>query len=514
MTNGARADGYAAVLLSLAAALAVVLAIGPQPVGVFQDDGAYVILARSLAQGEGFRFSNIPGEPVATHYPPLYPVLLAALWKLSPAFPANVTLFKFVNAALLGAAAAGAFYFARRTLGLEVWFSVAVTIAGVVTVPVVRMSSMVLSEPLFLALLFPVVMLAGRAVRSDDARPAFWAGLAVGVLALTRTLGALMLPAQLLPLVLRRRWKAAGASIVGAALLMGPWQWWIARHAADVQGPLAGKYGSYLGWLLGGWSQGGVEFGSGVAAVNLRSSAAFLGATFGAAGFPVLLRLGVVVLVLAVTVVGLWRLTRRSSLSAAFLVLYAATVLLWPFAPDRFYWAVWPLLIMTLALGIRESMFASAHTRWPVAAIATGLAILYAGPQFAGTPRLWIVDVQTAVSERSRAIVAWVADSTHPSDVIATEDDALVHLYTGRRAIPAGAFTPQEYVTSQTPAFAAATLAQLVDRYDVRWVLPSTQMGVLASLQLARREPPKLAFRGALVQGAVFERVGIVARQP
>jgi hypothetical protein len=123
MTNGARADGYAAVLLSLAAALAVVLAIGPQPVGVFQDDGAYVILARSLAQGEGFRFSNIPGEPVATHYPPLYPVLLAALWKLSPAFPANVTLFKFVNAALLGAAAAGAFYFARRTLGLEVWFS-------------------------------------------------------------------------------------------------------------------------------------------------------------------------------------------------------------------------------------------------------------------------------------------------------------------------------------------------------------------------------------------------------
>jgi hypothetical protein len=69
-------------------------------------------------------------------------------------------------------------------------------------------------------------------------------------------------------------------------------------------------------------------------------------------------------------------------------------------------------------------------------------------------------------------------------------------------------------VTSQTPAFAAATLAQLVDRYDVRWVLPYTQMGVLASLQLARREPPKLAFRGALVQGAVFERVGIVARQP
>ena len=32
---------------------------------------------------------NMPGAPHATHFPPGYPLLLAALWKLLPSFPDN-----------------------------------------------------------------------------------------------------------------------------------------------------------------------------------------------------------------------------------------------------------------------------------------------------------------------------------------------------------------------------------------------------------------------------------------
>ena len=41
------------------------------------------ILARALAEGDGYRFTQMPGAPRATHYPPGYPLFLAALWTIA-----------------------------------------------------------------------------------------------------------------------------------------------------------------------------------------------------------------------------------------------------------------------------------------------------------------------------------------------------------------------------------------------------------------------------------------------
>ena len=79
---------YAAITAAIVIA-AVIAAIGPYPVGVFYDDGIYLVLAKALATGEGYRYLNIPGTPAATHYPPGYPIVLAALWKVTPEFPRN-----------------------------------------------------------------------------------------------------------------------------------------------------------------------------------------------------------------------------------------------------------------------------------------------------------------------------------------------------------------------------------------------------------------------------------------
>ena len=75
-------------------AAAVAAALMPRAlVGVFYDDGIYVALARSLAEGHGYHLLYLPGAPAAVHYPPLYPAFLALLWRVWPSFPDNVVLF-------------------------------------------------------------------------------------------------------------------------------------------------------------------------------------------------------------------------------------------------------------------------------------------------------------------------------------------------------------------------------------------------------------------------------------
>lgn len=58
--------------------------------GVFYDDGIYLSLARSLAEGEGFRYGHLPGDPAGVRYPFLYPYVLSFLWRVWPSFPANL----------------------------------------------------------------------------------------------------------------------------------------------------------------------------------------------------------------------------------------------------------------------------------------------------------------------------------------------------------------------------------------------------------------------------------------
>jgi hypothetical protein len=65
------------------------------------DDGIYMVSAKSLAAGEGYRHANIPGQPFATKYPPLYPLFLAAAWRLTPDFPRTLETASILQACLL-----------------------------------------------------------------------------------------------------------------------------------------------------------------------------------------------------------------------------------------------------------------------------------------------------------------------------------------------------------------------------------------------------------------------------
>lgn len=66
--------GFLAV--SLLALTLGVWAWEPVPAGVWHDDGAYLLLAKSLAEGDGLRYAGVPETPPGAKFPPLYPVTL------------------------------------------------------------------------------------------------------------------------------------------------------------------------------------------------------------------------------------------------------------------------------------------------------------------------------------------------------------------------------------------------------------------------------------------------------
>lgn len=90
--NGAMALGLAVFAVALWAQTGAL-------VGAFVDDGFYVTLAQSLAEGHGYRNLNLPGAPPHVRYPFLYPAALSLLWRLWPQFPANVALVQLFDSA-------------------------------------------------------------------------------------------------------------------------------------------------------------------------------------------------------------------------------------------------------------------------------------------------------------------------------------------------------------------------------------------------------------------------------
>ena len=74
--------------------------------------------------------------------------------------------------------------------------------------------------------------------------------------------------------------------------------------------------------------------------------------------------------------------------------------------------------------------------------------------------------VQQSVADRARPLAEWVAANTDSTAVLATDDDVLMHLYTGRKAIPNSAFTPQEHLVEQSPAFAVQSLRTILAEVD------------------------------------------------
>jgi len=468
-----------AAMISLVAGIAVMT---PTMVGVFFDDAVYLLVAKALAAGDGFVYPQLPGTPAAIHYPPMFPLLLSMVWRIAPEFPSNVVLFKLVNPLLLAGAAAGAVVTARRLFGARPIVALGIVLATTVTVPVLFLTTVILSEPLFLALLFPA-LLAADAARGE--RALGWAVAAAalaGALVLTRTIGGVVVIATVLVLLYERRWSAVAVYVAAIAVLLAPWQMFVAKHAPGFTPELRGSYGPYLEWLVEGYKEGGWPLLREVASKNLSDTWSSVGAMVSPlirGPIRSLLAIGAGAFVLWGLLRGLVESPRRIAVLAV--GGYLALVAVWPYQIERFVWGVWPLLLMVAYHGARDLRARFATDATPTRRqIVIGLAlVLVAGNavyNIRGLSRGWASSASRGMAERLLPIVQYVnADRRMRGKTISTEASPLVALYTGETVVPVEILRVRDHVATKTREERAEIISAIDRRFrpDVYVLMPN-----------------------------------------
>lgn len=477
-TSGAAA-AVAVVIAVLVAGLAL-RGVVPAGVGVYYDDGVYLALGRSLAEGRGYVYANLPGEIPGVKYPPLYPAVLAAGWKLLPSYPQNLGMLKVMNAVFTGLAAALAFlvvvaawgrplsrgaegearpevvipdHDGGRHLGSAIVL-VVLAVASLLaygSAQTMVLATALLSEPLFLLVSLSALWMAGR----RDIHPVV-IGLVAAAAFLTRGIGVAVVGAVLVGELMRRnvqigrRVKRVALVALGALPPMAAWIAWSRVHAGEVPRPLAGQYGSYAEWYAGAGgeilSPGRLREIASAHATPFLSNLEMLwipNAAATTANF-VLALLGIV------AVVGAFRLARRNPALALFPFFYLLVVLAWPYEPDRFFYAIIPTLTLLLAAGglavterIRTDM-----PRWggPLVALVAGLLLVNSAAfeAKAHANRAWSV-FQAAPATVFAPLNDWIRENTPPDAIVASGLDPLVYWETGRAAVPNFQFLAADY---------------------------------------------------------------------
>ena len=210
-------------LLACVAALLAAFAWQPGLASIGDDSASYVVLAQAIA---GSNPAVAPWVGFHTHFPPLFPLLLAltgGAWDL-----------RLAHAAVALAAAAGvllAYRFALRDTGRrDAAFLLAL---AVVLCPTAWISAKgILSEPLFLCASLGCLVFFQSRLEAGTGSTRQWAvfGVLLAAAVLTRVVGATLLAALVVHVALRSigtrsrpDWRHLALALVPAAVLAGIW---------------------------------------------------------------------------------------------------------------------------------------------------------------------------------------------------------------------------------------------------------------------------------------------------
>ena len=481
------------------------------PIGGMFDDAAYVVLAKSLATGQGFRWLNIPGAPAATHFPPVYPAVLAALWKVYPRFPANVLLFKIANAFFLALAAAGTVVFARRRLGFSRRVSAALTLAAAVAIPMLELSTQVLSEPLFLALLMPMLLAAEQIVdREPDWRHVASFGLMVGILTLVRTQGVALAGAVGLLLLRRGRVRDAAVFAGACATAMLPWQLWVQANPFAASAVLGGNYESYAAWLADGLRDGGLSLVWATIGRTAREISDML-ALYTSRSTPLWVQSGASAAVIVLAIFGFGRFWRRARVTAVFLPLSLAIILVFPGPSSRYLGGFWPLVVLLVAAGVADVAATRPTSPVPRAArwATVGAAVLLATGYVIVNTLGYHYRVWSAVSRQNaaalRPVIRWARERTSPNTVIAAALEPAVYLYAGRYTVPSSVTDVREFRRPATAAERADRLRAIMSAYHVDAVASFSEDSLRTAVEsMSHGSDPQLVAVESLPNGRVY----------
>ncbi|MEK7405924.1 MAG: hypothetical protein AAB225_12520 [Acidobacteriota bacterium] len=415
--------------------------------GHFHDDGLYWVSAKSLAEGAGYRIASLPGEPHQTKYPPLYPALLAVIWKIQPGFPGNVTPALVVSWLALPA-------YLLLTSALLTAMGVGRTRAWVICLILAAhprvgfLGANLMADLLFCALISAALWMAHRGEKPGVA------GLLAGAAFLAKVAALPLLVTAPLCYLLRKRHRHAALFAAGMLPAVLGWTLWTMRRAPASTDPALLYYTNYLGYYRATVSWSDLPLVLAKNAAGLLANICDLVLPASSAILPT-----AVVWLLALAFIGAairWARRAHALQYLLFAAGYAGLFLFWNFPPnERFLLPLYPLLLAALVEAWVEVSDWSRGGHWSPSAIRRAAVVLAPLP-LAGLPGLAIGGIclghaqLPGLYEARRQVLAdhrkayeWIRRNTPASANFIAFEDPNLYAYTGRRARrqPASAMT-------------------------------------------------------------------------
>jgi hypothetical protein len=352
-------------------------------------------------------------------------------------------------------------------------------------------------------------------------------GVAAGGLTLVRTHGVALIVAVAFVLVarnaaglaIRLRARDAAVFVACAMITVLPWQLWVAGHEGVVPAAMRGSYESYTGWFAAGLrAEGPTLVLKTIAGTTAATTGLFEGMLSPVAA-PWAYSLSIVALVF-LALIGARRMWSVSPVLVAFLAAYGAIVAAWPFAPARFVWGVWPLVIALPALAVIDLCervprnLAARSGRAILLVGAAALVVGYARYNFHGYRGRWWSSVARTQAAAIRPTIAWARTRTRPSDVIATGDEPAVYLYTGRQAVPATVFAVRDFFHPASVEQDADALREILAAYPIAAVAVLADSLGVAAQRMSAAGHPELLLRDRLANGLVYVPAKVPVTQP
>ncbi len=194
-------------------------------VGLYVDDGWYLMLAKSLGTGQGYALLNSPTPGVLPLYPPGWPLLMSLFYRIYPHFPDNLWLLKLLSVASMFGAGWFTYLLFYQVRELPRLLSLLIALASVLTPALVYFATETLmSECLYMFLLMGVIYLVERNLQQQQLTKYFaLAGLLGGYAFLVRSTGLALLAGIGLCLLLGKRFRPLVLFCVLAAAVTLPW---------------------------------------------------------------------------------------------------------------------------------------------------------------------------------------------------------------------------------------------------------------------------------------------------
>jgi hypothetical protein len=423
--------------------------------GFYHDDGIYWVCAKSLAEGHGYHIASLPDEPFQTKYPPVFPALLAIVWKLNPTFPENLPLATLCMWLVLPIY----LWLVRATLkgyGFSSTEQAVLCFIAGVNPMCALLSFSLMPELLFTSLLLAAFLLAERFP--------ILSGMAAALAYLTRSAALPLLLTVPLWLFFRRRKKNALSFIAIMLPAVLGWQFWVLRHVSPSQDLITLYYTNYLGFQLYnvGWTDLPTVIWHNLDALLLAIGKLLLFdiGTFGSKHLDRIIAIG--------AIAGVVRLARRTGNMQYPLAALGVTamLLIWHYQPDqRFVFPLYPLLLAGIWTELRN-IVSALRSAWNkrgadrvVAAVGAGafaaLAVFFAFTTAHGLFRVMpeLMSAYQSDLAHRRPAYEWIAKQSAGSATVFAYDDPVMFLYTGRKScslpLPPKLFYYQETRTNQ-----------------------------------------------------------------